>query len=91
MPAAEPAFIAKVRQQLKVLRDEQYAYNELRVYVCGIADPWVFGQADEFELIDDDVLVVRVGPTRDHGNAEVPEVVFPLRQLVATELAVSGG
>ena len=50
----------------------------------------MFGRADEFEFEGDEVLVVRVGPTRDHGNAGVPEVVFPLRQVVATELAVSG-
>ena len=47
----------------KFLRDEQYNYTQLRVYVAGIADPWVFGPADEFEFDGDEVLVARVGPT----------------------------
>ena len=89
MPTAEAAFIAKVREQIEFLRDEEYNYDELRVYVSGIADPWVFGPADEFEFDGDEVLVVRVGPTEENENEGVPEYVFPLRQVVATELAVS--
>lgn len=89
MPSAEETFIAKVREQIAFLRDEEYAYDELRVYVSGIADPWVFGPDDEFELEGDEVLVVRVGPTKENENEEVPEYAFPLRQVVATELAVS--
>ncbi len=92
MPIAEAAFVAKVREQIAYLRDEEYAYDELRVYVSGIAEPWVFGPADEFEFDDGlEVLVVRVGPVREHGNEGVPECAFPLRHVVATELAVSGG
>jgi hypothetical protein len=63
----------------------------LRVYVSGIARPWVFGPADEFEFDGDEVLVVRVGPTAEYENEGAPEYVFPLRQVVATELAVSEG
>jgi hypothetical protein len=91
MPTAETEFVAKVRQQVEILQDEEYAYDQLRVYVSGIADPWVFGPADEFEFDGDEVLVVTVGPTEEHENEEVPEYVFPLRHVVATELAVSGG
>ena len=72
----------------KFLRDEQYNYTQLRVYVAGIADPWVFGPADEFEFDGDEVLVVRVSP-EEWENEEVPEYAFPIRHVVATELAVS--
>jgi hypothetical protein len=90
MPTAEAAFIAKVREQIKFLRDEEYVYDQLLVSVSGIAEPWVFGPADEFEFDGDQVLVVRGGPTEELDNKEVPEYVFPVRQVVATELAVSG-
>ncbi len=89
MPAIEVAFIAKIREQIDFLQDEEYAYDQLRVYVSGIADPWVFGPAAEFEFDGDDMLVVRVGPTDENENEGVPEYVFPLRHVVATELAVS--
>jgi hypothetical protein len=69
----------------------EYAYNELRVYLSGIAEPWTFGVNDEFQFDGDQVLVVRMGPTREHGNDGVPETVFPIRHIVATELAMSGG
>jgi hypothetical protein len=59
------------------------------VYVSGIANPWEFGVADEFEFDGDKVLVVRYGPTQENENQGVPECVFPLRQIVATELAIS--
>jgi hypothetical protein len=61
------------------------------VYVSGIARPWVFGPADEFEFDGDEVLLVRVGPTAEYENNDVPEYVFPLRHVVATELAISEG
>ena len=89
MPTAEAAFAAKVREQIELLQDEAYNYDELRVYVSGIAEPWVFGPADEFDFDDEEVLVVRVGPTSENENEGVPEYIFPLRQVVATELAVS--
>jgi hypothetical protein len=86
---AEAAFIAKVREQIKILRDGEYNYDEFRVYVSGISEPWVFGPDDEFEFDGDEVLVVRDGPTGECENAGVPEYVFPIRRVVATELAVS--
>jgi hypothetical protein len=89
MPTAETAFIAKVREQVAFLRDEEYTYNELRVYVSGIAEPWVFGPDDEFQFDGEEVLVVRGGPTEEHENEGVPEYAFPLRHVVATEMAVS--
>jgi hypothetical protein len=90
MSSAETAFVAKVREQIEFLQNEEYNYDELRVYVSGIADPWVFGPYDDFEFDGDEILVVRVGPTQEHDNGEVPEHAFPLRHVVATELAVSG-
>jgi hypothetical protein len=89
MPAVEAAFIAKIREQIDFLQDEEYAYDQLRVYVSGIADPWVFEPAAEFEFDGDDMLVVRIGPTDENENEGVPEFVFPLRHVVATELGVS--
>ena len=89
MSTAETAFIAKVRKQIAILKNEEYAYSELHIYVSGIAEPWVFGPDDEFEFDGDEVLVVRVGPTAENENDGVPECVFPLRQVVATELAIS--
>ena len=91
MPTAETAFVAKVREQIDFLQNEEYNYDQLRVYVSGIARPWVFGPADEFEFDGDEVLVVRVGPTGEYENEGVPEYVFPFRQVVATELAISEG
>ncbi len=78
-----------VAEQVAILRDRDYIYDELRLYVSGIAEPWVFGRDDEFDFNSEDVLVVRAGPVREHSNAGVPEYVFPLRHVVATELAVS--
>jgi hypothetical protein len=88
MPTDEAAFVAKIREQIKVLQGK-YNYDELHVYVSGITEPWVFGPADEFEFDGDKLLVVRVGPSAEYENQGVPEYVFPLRHMVATELAVS--
>ena len=49
----------------------------------------MFGPDDEFEFDGDEVLVVREGPTAEYENEGVPEYVFPVRQVVATELATS--
>ena len=89
MPTPEAAFVAKVREQIRLLQHDEYNYDELRVYVSGIAEPWVFGPADELEFDGEAVLVVRVGPTKEYENEGVPEHAFPLRHVVATELAVS--
>ncbi len=89
MPNAETAFVAKIREQIAFLRDEEYAYMEMHVYVSGIAEPWVFGPDDEFDFDGEEILVVRLGPTSENENQGVPEYVFPLRQVVATELAIS--
>jgi hypothetical protein len=90
MPTDEAALIAKMRDQIEVLKGK-YAYDELHVYASGIGEPWVFGPADEFEFDGDKLLVVRVGPSEEYENQGVPEYVFPLRHVVATELAVSEG
>ncbi len=89
MPTDDAAFVAKVREQIRFLKHEEYNYDQLRVYVSGIAKPWVFGPADEFEFDRDEVLVVRFGPAKENENEGVPEHAFPLRHVVATELAVS--
>jgi hypothetical protein len=89
MPSAEPAFVAKIREQVKILQSDWNNYDELRVYVSGIGVPWVFGPYDDFEFEGDELLVVRDGPLEEQDNEGMPEYVFPLRQIVATELAVS--
>jgi hypothetical protein len=89
MPEPDAAFVAKVREQLKFLRDEEYNYDELHVYVSGIAEPWVFGPEDEFTFDGHEVMVVRVGPSQVQDNAGVPEYLFPIRHVVATQLALS--
>jgi hypothetical protein len=89
MATAEDAFVAKIRDQIDNYLRGEYAYNELHVYVSGIAEPWVFGPDDEFEFVAE-LLIVRVGPSKEVENEGVPEYVFPIRHVVATELAVSG-
>jgi hypothetical protein len=84
----EAAFVAKIREQIRILRHDEYNYVQLRIFVSGIATPWVFGPDDEFEFDGEAVLVVRVGPTTEYENQGVPERVFPLRHVVATELAI---
>ncbi len=91
MPNLDDALVAEIREQIKILRNHEYAYNVLQVFVSGIAEPWEFDRAAEFEFRGSDVLVARIGPTAEHGNAEVSESVFPIRHIVATELSVSGG
>jgi hypothetical protein len=91
MPGTDQAFVAKIREQVKFLRDEKYSYDELHLYVSGIAEPWVFGPDDEFEFDGDELLVIRDGPMEEQQNEGVPEHVFPLRHVVATELAASEG
>jgi len=92
MQTVEAAFVAKVREQVDLLKQGGHNYDQLNVYVSGIDDPWEFGPADEFEFefVGDEVLVVRDGPMEEHQNEGVPEYVFPLRHVVATELVVSG-
>jgi hypothetical protein len=89
MGTSETAFIAKIREQIMFLQDYEYTYDELHVYVSGIGEPWVFGTDDEFDFDGEEVLVVRVGPTSENENERVPEYAFPLRHVVATELAIS--
>jgi hypothetical protein len=91
VPTDEAAFVAKIREQIRILRAGEHNYDELRVYVSGIAEPWVFGRDDEFVFDGEAVLVVRDGPTEEQENEGVPEYIFPLRHIVATELAVSEG
>jgi hypothetical protein len=64
MPSAEAGFVAKVREQVAFLQHDQYNYDQLRIYVSGVARPWVFGPADEFEFDGDEVLVVEWGHRR---------------------------
>jgi hypothetical protein len=83
------SFCQLVRQQIEHLRDQGWGYRALQVYVAGIAAPWEFGVHDEFEFHESTgVLIVRDGPSHSEGydNAAVPEYVFRLESIVATQL-----
>jgi hypothetical protein len=85
-------FVDQIKQQLEFLRDkeeEDYTYSELHVYVAGVPEPWKFGPDDEFEFNENSgYLIVRSGPTDvdNNNNADVPESVFRLGTIVATQL-----
>jgi hypothetical protein len=90
MPDKAPSkmFVGQVKRQLKFLRDEKYSYSTLHVYVAGVPEPWEFGPDDEFHFNEEsDLLIVRDGPSAEYGNAGVPEHVFGLDTIVATQLA----
>ena len=67
-------FVAKIREQIGLLRCEGYSYTELRVYVSGIADPWVFGADDEFEFDGEAVLVVRMARRQNRRTKGCPSM-----------------
>ena len=82
-------FVDQLRQQLAYLRDPAYAYRAVQLYLSGLPDPWEFTARDEFEFHEHTgVLIVRDGPTDEYGhdNAEVPEYVFRLDAIVASQL-----
>lgn len=82
-------FVGHVEQQLKFLRDGEYGYSALHVYVTGVPDPWVFERDDEFVFNEESgLLIVRDGPTDEDNcdNADVPEYVFRLDAIVAAQL-----
>ena len=86
--APSETFVGQVRKQLQFLRDERYTYSTLHVYVAGVPEPWEFGPDDEFNFNEaSGLLIVRTGPTDDYDNADVPEHVFRLDAIVATQLA----
>ena len=87
--ATDAMLIKKILQQVEYLKNDDYSYDQLAIYVSGIDTPWEFGEDDEFEFSAEDLLIVRLGPTEENQNSGVPEVVFPLRHIVATELLVS--
>jgi hypothetical protein len=82
-------FVEEIKRQLNYLRDAQYAYRSMQLYVAGVEAPWEFEATDEFEFHEDTgVLIVRDGPTGQGGldNEEVPEYVFRLEAIVAAQL-----
>lgn len=82
-------FVEQVRQQLVFLRHPDYEYRSIQLYVSGVNEPWEFGPEDDFEFHEDTgVLVIRDGPTDEYGhdNADVPEYVFRLESIVASQL-----
>jgi hypothetical protein len=87
--ALSETFVGQIKQQLKFLQDEEYSYSTLNVYVAGVQEPWEFGPDDDFDFNEDSgFLIVRRGPTDEdnNDNADVPESIFRLGNIVATEL-----
>lgn len=85
--APSETFVGQVEQQLEFLRDEDCTYSALHVYVAGVPEPWVFEPDDDFNFNEESgLLIVRDGPTDTYDNAEVPEYVFRLDAIVATQL-----
>ena len=82
-------FLDEIRKQLAYLRDPEYGYRILQVHVAGVAGPWEFGAADEFDFHEETgVLIVRDGPgdEEDQAGEDVPEYVFRIESIVATQL-----
>jgi hypothetical protein len=80
-------FVEEMKRQLTYLRDGEYGYQALHVYVSGVSGPWEFSPGDEFEFHDDTgVLIVRDGPAKNDPDNDVPEYVFRLEAIVATQL-----
>jgi hypothetical protein len=82
-------FVAHVQEQLRFLRDPDYHYSALHVYVAGVPEPWEFAADDELEFNEEaGLLVARDGPTDEdnYDNADVPEYVFRLDAIIATQL-----
>ena len=87
--ALTETFVGQINEQLKFLRHPEYIYSSLHVYVTGVPEPWEFGPDDDFDFNEDSgFLIVRRGPTDEdnNNNADVPESVFHLGDIVATEL-----
>ena len=82
-------FVGQIKQQLEFLQDPEYGYSALHIYVAGVPEHWEFGRDDDFDFNEDSgFLIVRRGPTDEdnNDNADVPESVFRLGNIVATEL-----
>jgi hypothetical protein len=82
-------FVQQIKRQLLHLRAPDFAYRALHVYVSGVSGPWEFAAQDEFEFHEDTgVLIIRDGPSDEAGNdnQDVPEYVFRLDAIVATQL-----
>jgi hypothetical protein len=87
--APSETFVDHVKQQLEFLHDSAYGYSALHVYVAGVPEPWRFEPDDEFHFNEESgLLIVRDGPTDEdnYNNADVPEYVFRLDAIVATQL-----
>jgi hypothetical protein len=80
-------FVGQFKQQIDCLKDEEYNYSSLHVYVAGVPEPWEFSAEDEFDPQEEaGLLIVRDGPTDENDNAEVPEYVFRLDAISAIQL-----
>jgi hypothetical protein len=87
--ALPETFVGQIKQQLEFLHDSEYTYSALHVYVAGVPEAWEFGPDDDFDFNEDSgFLIVRRGPTDEdnNDNADVPESVFRLGNIVATQL-----
>ena len=83
------SLIDLIQKQVKhYLKNDEYGYEELKVYVKGDPDPFELGYEDEFRFdLDKGLLIVTQGPTDPNENKGVPEIVILLEAIVATQLA----
>ena len=81
-------FIQQIKRQLLSLLDSGTSYESLHVYVAGVSEPWQFAAQSEFEFPrGHQCAIVRTGGSDENGHeAEVPEYVFQLDAIVATQL-----
>ena len=89
--ALPETFVGQIKQQLEFLRDDGYNYSALHLYLAGHPKQWEFGPDDDFDFNEESgFLIVRRGPTDEdnNANADVPESVFRLDAIVATQLVV---
>ena len=91
MPAAKkgktPDFVTLLQEQLDYLQDKEYSYEVLRIFVAGDSEGFEFGFKDEIEIDKkNQLLIARDGPVKDADNADIPEYVIKLDQIVASQL-----
>ena len=89
MECKTDSLIVLIQKQVKdYLKSDEYGYEELKVYVKGTPDPFEFDHQDDFKFdLDKGLLIVTQGPTDQHENKGVPEIVILFEAIVASQLA----
>lgn len=81
------SFESLLQCQIDYLQNEDYAYENLTLFIDGCAKGIGFTYEDTFEVdTDAGTLVIRDGPTDESDNDEVPEHIFRLAKIIASQL-----